>query len=194
MRGLTMVELLVTIAVAGVLLAVAVPNLQTFVAGRAVTAQSEDFISALHFARSESIKRAGAVSMCRTSAAAPSTCSTATTGNWQYWIVFAQTPASTIGTFDTTKGDIALRVQSSAPGSVTYDTIPTTSPKYYSFQATGIVVSDSTTLGSSPATPIVTMTPKLPNSNPAYARYERQICLNRQGRATAVDGNASCTS
>jgi type IV fimbrial biogenesis protein FimT len=194
MRGLTMIELLVTIAVAGVLLAVAVPGLQNFVAGRAVTAQSQDFISALSFARSEAIKRGSPVSMCRTTAAAPSTCASTSTGTWQYWMVFAQTPASTLGTFDTTKGDVALRVQSSAPGSVTYDTIPLSSPKYYSFQATGIVITDSTTLGISPYSPIVTMTPKLPAASPSYARYERQICLNRQGRATAIDGNASCTS
>jgi Tfp pilus assembly protein FimT len=183
-----MIELVVTIAIAGILLAVAMPNLQNFIAGRAVAAQSEDLIGALRYARSEAIKRGGAVTICRTTAATPAVCATSPSGTWQYWMVFAemQTTGDTLGKLDS--DEIPLRVMQAPAGKVNYDT---STPVYYSFQATGIVFTDST---AATTQPIVTMTPNISSTSSSYARYERQVCLNKVGRAQLVDGTGSCSS
>jgi type IV fimbrial biogenesis protein FimT len=183
-RGFTMIELVVTIAIAGILLAIAAPGLQNFLAGRAVAAQSEDILSALHYARSEALKRGSPVTICRTTAAAPATCDTASTGTWQYWMVFADSP-STLGTLDA--GEAKLRVESAPAGSVTYTAM---SAKYFSFQSTGIVIPATAT--DLPAT--IDLKPRLSSSSSAFKRYERQICIDKMGRSSLVDGNGACSS
>lgn len=62
--GFTLVELLVTMAIAGVLLAVGVPAMTSFLADQAAAANADEFVESLRYARAEAIKRGGAVSMC----------------------------------------------------------------------------------------------------------------------------------
>jgi type IV fimbrial biogenesis protein FimT len=82
--GFTLVELLVTLAIAGVLLAVGVPAMTSFLADQAAAANADEFAEALRFARAEAIKRGGAVTMCASTDLA--TCS----DNWKSgWIVKA---------------------------------------------------------------------------------------------------------
>ncbi|KRB67837.1 GspH/FimT family pseudopilin [Noviherbaspirillum sp. Root189] len=55
--GFTLPELLVTVAITGVLLGIAVPSFSEFIKGMAVRSASFDLYSALTLARSEAIKR-----------------------------------------------------------------------------------------------------------------------------------------
>lgn len=55
--GFTLPELLVTVAIAGILLGIAVPSFSEFIKGMAVRSASFDLYSALTLARSEAIKR-----------------------------------------------------------------------------------------------------------------------------------------
>ena len=83
--GLTLVELLVTIVVLSVLLALGVPGLQNFVKNNRLTAQANDLVVALQLARSEAVKRGTGSIVC--ASANEATCSGSddwTTG----WIVF----------------------------------------------------------------------------------------------------------
>jgi type IV fimbrial biogenesis protein FimT len=81
-RGFTLIELMVTIAVLGVLFAVAIPGFQRIVVNNRMASQANDLISALSLARSEAVKRAANVTVCASSNG--STC----TGTWaQGWIV-----------------------------------------------------------------------------------------------------------
>ena len=66
-RGFTLIELMVTLAVAAILLAVAVPSYQNFVATSRLASQANDFITALNFARSEAVKRGANVTVCASS-------------------------------------------------------------------------------------------------------------------------------
>lgn len=62
--GLTLVELLVVIAVAGVLIGLATPGFNKQIANNRSVAQADDLIAAISLARAEAIKRAGRVSIC----------------------------------------------------------------------------------------------------------------------------------
>lgn len=55
--GFTLIEMMVTIAVLGILAMVALPNFQAWVESSRMTAQANDFLTALHMARSEAVKR-----------------------------------------------------------------------------------------------------------------------------------------
>ena len=83
--GFTLIELVVTLAIAGSLLAIAVPNFITFVQNSRLTSQANDFVTALNYARSEAIKRGVRTTVC--SRATDATCAGSTT--WDTgWLVF----------------------------------------------------------------------------------------------------------
>ena len=56
-RGFTVVELMITIAVAVILLGIAVPSFRELIANQRIKSASFDLFSALNYARSEAIKR-----------------------------------------------------------------------------------------------------------------------------------------
>jgi type IV fimbrial biogenesis protein FimT len=86
MSGFTIVELMITVGVASILLAVAVPSFNQLMVTNRLTTQANDFVSAINFARSEAIKRNASVSLCRVGSATGTTCATSA-GNWSNWIV-----------------------------------------------------------------------------------------------------------
>lgn len=63
-RGFTLLELLITVAVAAILIAVAVPSLTTFIQDSRDTAESDSLISSLEYARSEAVKEDADVEVC----------------------------------------------------------------------------------------------------------------------------------
>jgi type IV fimbrial biogenesis protein FimT len=66
MRGFTLVELLVTLAVLAVILTIAVPGFQDFVRRNRLASETNNLVSALAIARSEAIKRGQIVTVCKT--------------------------------------------------------------------------------------------------------------------------------
>ena len=87
-KGFTLIELMVTIAIVGIMSSIAIPSFQNFIRQTRTTAQTNDFISALNYARSESIKQGRTVTLCKSADLA--TCVAA--GNWaQGWILFIDT-------------------------------------------------------------------------------------------------------
>ena len=85
-RGFTLIELVVTLGVSGILFSVGMPSLQDFVLNNRLATQANGLISSLHLARSEAIKRYVRVVVCKTPDGG-STCSNS--GDWRNgWIVF----------------------------------------------------------------------------------------------------------
>lgn len=113
-KGLTLVELMVTLAVVVVLLGVGVPLYRGVVANNALVAETNDLVSALNLARSEAVKRGAAVTICakNTANVASTTCGTDWTNGWQVF-----TDGSTLGTFDGT--DAVLRNWEPLPADAT---------------------------------------------------------------------------
>lgn len=68
-RGFTLVELLVTLAVAAVMLGLALPAMDNFLDQRRHTARINDFVAAVNYARSEATKVGGPVSVQAVNAA-----------------------------------------------------------------------------------------------------------------------------
>jgi type IV fimbrial biogenesis protein FimT len=60
-RGFTLLELLVTLSIAAILLAVGVPSYVTFIDNNRVTSQANDLLYGFNMARSEAIKRGAEV-------------------------------------------------------------------------------------------------------------------------------------
>ncbi len=67
--GFTLIELLVTLVMVAIIMAVGIPGLSSLMANNQATAHSNDLITAISFARSESVKRGTRVSICAKSAA-----------------------------------------------------------------------------------------------------------------------------
>lgn len=81
-RGFTLIELMVTIAVAAVLLAIAVPSFTSVINGNRLTGEANELVASLQLARSEAVRRNMQVIVCSSSNGA--TC--ADSPNWTQWI------------------------------------------------------------------------------------------------------------
>lgn len=84
-RGLTLVELLFTIAMAAILLGTAVPAFHELLQDVRMTSRINNLVAALHLARSEAIKRRGHILVC----VSDSRGACVRNGGWeQGWVVF----------------------------------------------------------------------------------------------------------
>src|SRR5690606_4228088 len=79
-RGFTLLELLVTLAVAAIVLSYGVPSFIDTVRNGRAAANANDLVTALSFARSEAVKRGARVTVCASADAA--TCGEAWTDGW----------------------------------------------------------------------------------------------------------------
>ena len=85
--GLTVIEILVVLAIVGVLITLGLPALSDLVEDQQLTSDSNDLFSSLFAARSEAVTRNEVVSICKIVAAAPTAC--AAGARWQDgWITF----------------------------------------------------------------------------------------------------------
>lgn len=90
--GFTLIELIVTLAVLAIAVAIAVPSYTAFITTNRIASEVNEFVASLQYARSEAIKRGLSVQVCRSNDT-PSTCN-APTGGWeQGWIVVANDAA-----------------------------------------------------------------------------------------------------
>ncbi|OQX36714.1 MAG: hypothetical protein B0D91_08530 [Oceanospirillales bacterium LUC14_002_19_P2] len=64
-KGFTLVELMITLAIAGILLGIGIPSFQDFMAENRVRSHSSALQHSLQYARSEAIKRNALISVAR---------------------------------------------------------------------------------------------------------------------------------
>lgn len=85
--GFTLIELMVTISVLAVLVAIAIPSFTATINRNRLATTANGLVSGLQLARAEAVRRGGRVVLCPTSdpAAATPVCSP---GSWDKWIAY----------------------------------------------------------------------------------------------------------
>lgn len=92
-------ELLIALAIVGILLTVGVPSMKTFLQSNQLIATTNELLSALHVARSEAIKLNKSVTVCASENGTE--CTGPASGNWRKgWVVFADADRDFLGTGD----------------------------------------------------------------------------------------------
>ncbi|MFC5472611.1 GspH/FimT family pseudopilin [Paraherbaspirillum soli] len=143
-KGFTLIELMVTIVVMAILLAVAMPSMASFVTQNRLSGNVNEFVRATMLARSEAIKRGAAVTICRSAGAETGTnvCGGGTGNDWSSgWLVFVGTTASNTSTFLARQGALTSGTKvtptstATTPQSITYNSAgaPTNSPPNFEF-------------------------------------------------------------
>jgi len=129
-QGLTLIELMVTLAVAIILVTVGMPLFSGIVANNRATTQANTFLSAFKLARSEAVKRGTNVSVCAIAdpAASPVVCGN--NGNWGNGLLVF-TDLSTAGVVD--GSDVRLKVFANASAGSNV----TTTGAFVTYQAQG---------------------------------------------------------
>jgi type IV fimbrial biogenesis protein FimT len=127
--GMTFIELLTTVSIAAILLALAVPAYDSMLRTNRFATLSNTFLVHLHLARSEALRRNSRVALCKS--ANGLTC--ATSGDWsQGWLVFHDVDNNAqVGT-----GEAILQVHEAIPSNLKLTGNPPVA-NYVSYASTG---------------------------------------------------------
>ena len=176
--GFTLVDLMVTLAVAGIVVALGAPSFLRVLARHAILAQAEELQDAVRIGRNEAMKRSGPVVLCRTEAASPGHCA-GTSGSWQTWLLFADVGRS--GAF--AAGDPILRQHVDPSSRMTV----TSEAPAIRFESTGIAHVDS---GAS----VILLGPagSAADASGSDRALQRRVCVNPRGEVAIVEGGATC--
>jgi type IV fimbrial biogenesis protein FimT len=109
--GFSLIELLVVMVIAGILLAIGVPNMQSYFVTTRMNSASSEFVGILNLARSEAVKRGARVVIARTGA---------TSRNWgEGWQAFVDLDGNNVRDTSSTSQETLLRESSPLPGAMT---------------------------------------------------------------------------
>ena len=92
--GFTLIELMITIAIASILMTLAVPSFSLMINNSKITSATNEFIGSLNLARSEALKRSSDVSVCKSNTAFTACDTTAATFTTNGWLVFTDCNAN----------------------------------------------------------------------------------------------------
>jgi type IV fimbrial biogenesis protein FimT len=142
LSGMTLLELLVLVALLGILLTVGIPSLRSLREAQAVRDHLNAFFSTLRYARSEAIHHRAQVVVCpstNSESASPS-CSKDDAERWnQGWIVFVNRDGDSNYSFDA-KSDTLLRVQGAITSSGGIEKISGATPNKLVYRNTGVLL------------------------------------------------------
>lgn len=171
-KGFTLIELMVTISVAAILAAVAIPSMGNFISQTRLSGNVNEFIAATMLTRSEAIQRSGAVTMCRsTGAETGSSACDAGDGDWNSgWLIYVGTTADTP---DASTHQILARQGAFTSGT---SIAPVAAATSITYNAMGVPV----------AAPPDYFTFAF-NSN-----FSRLVCFDPSGRTRAIKPGATC--
>ncbi len=115
-NGFTLVELMVTISIMAIVMALSAPSFMNMVQNNRMTMQINEFIGALNLARSEAVKRGVDIKLCRAKPGLTD-CISDGTGNWEDgWIIFHDSDGDS--TVDA--GETVIRTYQAFEGTTTF--------------------------------------------------------------------------
>ena len=122
-HGFTLIEMLVVIAISAILVAMAIPSFQGTIRSSRISGAANSFIAAIDLARSEAIRRATSVTVCRSTNAdtVNANCSDVAANGYagndwaSGWIAFAKAPGNLVVT-TVEAGDEVISRQVAFPG------------------------------------------------------------------------------
>lgn len=154
-QGITLIELIITLTIAGILMAFAAPSLRNFVDSNRQTSQVNDLIADISFARSEAIKRNGTVVICKSAdpLASTPTCDQIASNPWETGrLVFVD--ANSDNKFVASDNDSLLRVRDLFEGNNTLrPNSPSVSPNlsnYLAYSKSGLTTLATPTAADGP--------------------------------------------
>lgn len=178
-HGVTLVELMVTLVVLAILMAIATPSFQMVRNSTRLSGQANELVTAIQLARSEAVSRRQWVTVCRSDNG--TSCSTATT-SWQGWMVFVDTDRD--GALD--GGEETLRVgEVRAPLSVLASNSLTNN--LISFRPDGFARSGTALLNA-------TLSVCIPTTKPVDNRRQLSIASGSRVAVVAANGNGTCAA
>jgi type IV fimbrial biogenesis protein FimT len=143
LRGFTLFELMLVLAVAGVLLGLAIPGLTQFRRSNQLTGAANDLLAAIHVARAEAVKRRLPTEMCFTTD--PTAATPACDGNgrqgWVVWVDDADPEVSHAndGNGAVNANEPVLLRHQALPTELSMITKPAGNAGYVAFMDTGFV-------------------------------------------------------
>jgi type IV fimbrial biogenesis protein FimT len=173
--GVTLVELLATLAVAAIVSALGVPSFLRLLARHAVAAQAGELQDAVRAGRSEAMKRGGPVVLCRTESSNPGHCA-GSAGDWRTWLLFADVGRT--GAFK--GGDVIVREHLDASSRMTV----VGSAASIRFEATGIARADT-------GDAVFVLSPAGPGAAGDRTSV-RRVCVDPRGEVAVTAGGAAC--
>lgn len=128
-RGFTLIELMVTLSVAAILIAVAVPSFGSLISDNRISSSVSAFNQTLNLARSEAVRRGTVVSVCRSSDQI-----TCTNTPWDRgWLVWVDPNNNRI----IDNAEVTIRVQGALSGVISMVQAPAVAP--FSYNSNGFL-------------------------------------------------------
>jgi len=140
--GFTLLELVITVAMISIVMAIAIPSMTTFNQNDRLTTSINRLIGHLAYARSEAVKRSQPVSLCISSN------STSCTGSsWEEgWILYIDADGDGDFSEDTASGEVILRVEQALGGNQELTSTTITDQVTYDYR--GFADPNTTSTGS----------------------------------------------
>lgn len=174
-RGFTLVELMVTLAVAAILATIAAPMLTGFLARSQMNAVANDFTGALQLARLEAVSRNTCVAVCRRAPTGAAQCA-GDDGAWNAgWIVYDKPSCEGSAEVTDPPAGTSLRAREAVPASISVNTDNGKAPEVIVFTPRGVILTGNHTMQFTDA--------RFPdNSN------SRRVITSMMGRVRTVAG------
>lgn len=182
--GFTLIELVVTLAVAAVLASLAAPSVRDFIVRSSMTNLGNEFNASILKARNEAVNRNTCVTMCMSSNASAASPSCTTSGtDWQVgWIVFLN-PSCDAG-LNKPAEDINMLI--ARPGGESSYALQTqNNRKKLNFNSRG-----APGLGGAGEFDLIYES----ISNPLTKKYGLNICLDSLGRTRTIPHDKTCAT
>ena len=182
-KGLTLIELLVTLAIAAILSTLAAPSIKEFIVRSRMTNVANEFSGAVLRARNEAVSHNICTSMCMSSTAADSSPKCVASGeDWQQgWVVFMNPTCDSSTVQPDSENLLLTRVSNDESIH-----LKSSDATYFMFNARGNPAVS--------ATQIFKLTYGIGDTDSMTQRFGQNICLDGMGRTRSIPRDKTCAS